>query len=171
MSPGRHEEADTRICVHARHATQEGSTSLLVKASDTYILVIAISVMPTLQAIGLSHLLIVFGQSRNMRWIPAHELHRSIGSEKDRGITLFHAFISCDVFDRRSQYPPTVNDNEMDILEKSLVMMDDKSSTATRVYARLDMFAGNQRSSQAIPPTISALLQHVNRAAYQGGCM
>ena len=36
----------------------------------------------------------------------------------------------------------TVNDNEVDILEKFVVMMCDKSSTATRVNnARLDMFA------------------------------
>ena len=32
-----------------------------------------------------------------MRWIPAHELYRSIGPEKGRGITLFHAFTVCDV--------------------------------------------------------------------------
>ena len=75
-SPCSHDEADTRICVHA---AQEGSKSLLVKASDTDILVIAISVMPTLQAMGLQQLWIAFGQDRNMRWIPAHELYRSIG--------------------------------------------------------------------------------------------
>ena len=32
-----------------------------------------------------------------MRWIPAHELYRSIGPAKGRGITLFHAFTGCDV--------------------------------------------------------------------------
>ena len=79
-----HEEADTRIFVHA---AQEGSKHMLVKASDTDILVIAISVMPTLQAIGLPQLWIAFGQGGNMRWIPAHELYRSIGPEKGRGIT------------------------------------------------------------------------------------
>ena len=94
VSPCSHKEADTRIFVHA---AQEGSKSLLVKASDTDILVIAISVMPTLQAICLQQLWIAFGQGRNMRWIPAHELYRSIGTEKGRGITFFHAFIDCDV--------------------------------------------------------------------------
>ena len=98
VPPCSHKEADTRIFFHARHAAQEGSESLLVKASDTEsdILVIAISVMPTLQAIDLQQLWIAFGQIRN-RWIPAHELYRSVGPEKDRGITLFHAFTGCDV--------------------------------------------------------------------------
>ena len=196
VSPCSHEEADTRIFVHARHAAQEGSKSLLVKASDTDILVIAISDMPTLQAIGLQQLCIAFGQGRNMRWIPAHELYRSIGPEKSRGITLFHAFTGCDlvsafrgkgkksawqtwdmcaeasdVFARLSQYPPTVNDNEMDILEKCVVIVY-RPSTATRVNnARLDVFARMQRPYRAIPPTRSALLQHVKRAAYQAGCV
>ena len=85
------------ICVHARHAAQEGSKSLLVKASDTDILVIAISAMPTLQAIGLQQLWIAFGQGRIMRWIPVHELYRSIGPEKGRGVIFFHAFTGCDV--------------------------------------------------------------------------
>ena len=91
-------ESDPHIFVHARHAAQEGSKSLLVKASDTDIIVIAISVMPTLQAICLQQQLwIAFGQGRNMRWIPAHELYRSIGPKKGRGITIFHAITGCDV--------------------------------------------------------------------------
>ena len=44
----------------------------------TDILVVTISVMPTLQTIGLQQLWIAFGQGRNMRWIHAHELYRSI---------------------------------------------------------------------------------------------
>ena len=197
VSPCSHAEADTRIFVHARHAAQEGSKSLLVKASDTDILVIAISAMPTLQAICLQQLWIAFVQGRNIRWIPAHELHRSIGPEKGRGITFFHAFTGCDmgsafrgkgkksawptwdmcseasgVFARLSQYLPTVNDNGMDILENLVVIMYDRSSTATGVNnARLDMFARKQRPYQAIPPTRSALLQNVKRAAYQAGCV
>ena len=92
MSPCSHEEADTQICVHARHAAQEGSKSLLVKASGYGYPRHSFSVMSTLQQLWLS-----FGQGRNMRWIPAHELYRSIGPEKGRGITLFHAFTVCDV--------------------------------------------------------------------------
>ena len=151
--------------------------------------------MPTLQAIGQQQLWIAFGQGRNMRWIPPHELYSSIGPEKGRGITLFHAFTSCDVvsafrgkgnksawqtwdmcaeasdvFARLSQYPPTVNDNEIDILETFVVIMDDRSSTATGDNnARLDMFARKQGQDQAIPSTRSALLQHVMHAAYQAG--
>ena len=145
-----HEEADTQICVHVRHSAQDGSKSLLVKASDTYILVIAISVMATLQAIGLQQLWIAFGQGRNMRLIPAHELYRSIGHEKGRSL---HSFMPSLVVmwsqpsvakERNLRGRPgtcvlmllmylldsaitpqvaSLNDNEVDILERRLIWL------------------------------------------------
>ena len=35
--------------------------------------------------------------------------------------------------------------------------------------ARLELFARKQRSYDAIPPTLDALMEHTNRAVYQGG--
>lgn len=76
------------------------------------------------------------------------------------------------MFAKLSQYPPTVGDNELDVLEKFVVMMYDRSSTVTSVDDdRLEMFARKQRPYEAIPPTRAALLQHVKRAAYQAGCI
>jgi len=77
-----------------------------------------------------------------------------------------------DVFAKLSQYPLTVDDEDLQILEKFVVIMYDRSSTAEGVDdARLDMFARKQRPHEAIPPTRGALLQHTKRAAYQAGCM
>ena len=95
--PCMHEEADTRIFVHARHVTEGGSKVIVVKASDIDVLVIAVSVMPSLQKIGLQQLWITFGQGRNLRWIPIHDLYLSIGPQKSRGLLFFHAFTDCDV--------------------------------------------------------------------------
>lgn len=50
-----HEEAD-RIFVHARYAAGQGSKSIMVKANDTDVLVIGMSVFPTLQDMGLQQL-------------------------------------------------------------------------------------------------------------------
>ena len=91
-----HEEADTRICIHARQAAQEGSKSLLVKASDTDILVVTIGVMPTLQTIGLQQLWITFDQGRN-RWIPAHRAVSLYWTCERQSIAFVHAFTGCDV--------------------------------------------------------------------------
>ncbi|KAL7370274.1 hypothetical protein ABVT39_024501 [Epinephelus coioides] len=76
------------------------------------------------------------------------------------------------VFSKLSQYPPVVDDEDLKTLEKIVVMMYDRSSTAEGVDdARLDMFARKQRPYEAIPLTQSALKQHVKRAAYQAGCI
>ena len=70
------------------------------------------------------------------------------------------------------RYPPVVDDEDLETLEKFVVMMYDRSSTAEGVdAARLDMFAWKQRPYEAIPPTQGALKQHVKRAAYQAGCI
>jgi len=77
-----------------------------------------------------------------------------------------------DVFAKLSQYPLTVDDEDLQILGKFVVIMYDRSSTAEGVDdARLDMFARKQRPYEAIPPTRGALLQHAKRSAYQARCI
>ncbi|KAJ8414100.1 hypothetical protein AAFF_G00066980 [Aldrovandia affinis] len=112
----------------------------MVKASDTDVVVIAVSVLQALQELGLQQLWVAFGQGQHLS--------------------------------KLSQYPPVVDDEDLKTLEKFVVMMYDRSSTAEGVDdARLDMFAWKQRPYEAIPPTRSALKQHVKRAAYQAGCI
>ena len=78
VSPCPHEEADTRIFVHARDAAIEGSKALAIKANDTGIVVMAVSVLPQLQEIGIETLWTAFGHGLGMRWIPIHELLNAI---------------------------------------------------------------------------------------------
>ena len=61
VAPCDHEEGDTRIFVHAKSAVSYGSKSLMIKASDTDIVVPAVSVFSTLQEMGLDLLWITFG--------------------------------------------------------------------------------------------------------------
>lgn len=195
VSPCCHEEADTRIFVHCRDATTDGSESLIIKANDTDILIIAVSVLPSLQELGLENMWIAFGQGVNIRWIPVHEVVSAIGPEKASGIPYFHAFTGCDVvsafrgkgkktawqtwnicdevsetFTNLSQHPTSVSDLDLQHLERFVVLMYDRSSAATGVdEARLDLFARKQRPYNSIPPTQAALREHAKRAAYQAG--
>lgn len=76
------------------------------------------------------------------------------------------------VFTKLSQYPPTVDDDDLETLEKFVATMYDKSGITAGVDdARLHMFARKQRFYKAIPPNQAALLQHTNRAAYEAGCI
>ena len=65
MAPCNHEEADSQLFLHARH-TLTKHTSLIIKASDTDVLVIAISVFQILNDIGLEKLWVAFSQGATL---------------------------------------------------------------------------------------------------------
>lgn len=197
VSPCTHEEADTRIFVHAKDSVLNGNNVLMIKANDTDVVIIAVSCFPSLKELGLSKLWIAFGQRQNLKWIPVHEIFSVLGLEKTRGLLFFHAFSGCDVvsafkgkgkkfawdtwnvfdqatavFSKLSQHPPVIQDTDMQTLEKYVVTMYDKSSDIVRVNElRLDLFARKQRAYESIPPTQDALLQHAKRAAFEAGCV
>ena len=72
VSPCNHEEADTRIFLHVSDAVNKGFNTLIVKANDTDVLVIAVAMFARLQEKGLQELWISYGQGCHVKWIPAH---------------------------------------------------------------------------------------------------
>jgi hypothetical protein len=58
-----HERADTQIFLHSKHTTADGNT-IMNKASDTYVLVISVSVLLILQDLGVEKLWVAFGQEQ-----------------------------------------------------------------------------------------------------------
>lgn len=96
VAPCSHEEADTRVFVHARHAIEAGRKVIMVKASDTDVVVIAVSVLQALQELDLQQLWVAFGQGQNLRWVPVHDLCCTL-AEKSKGMLFFHAFTGCNV--------------------------------------------------------------------------
>ena len=93
-----HEEADTRIFVHARYAIIAGAKRITMKVNDTDILVITISLFSFLQQDGLQELWLNFGKSSSRKLIPVHSLVTSLGPECCSGLLFFHALSGCDTF-------------------------------------------------------------------------
>ena len=89
------EKADTPVCVHVKHTTIEGYTTLIIKVTD--VVVIAFFVMASLQELVLERMWIGFGQGMTLWWIPFHELVSQIGSQKCQGVHIWHAFAGCDL--------------------------------------------------------------------------
>ena len=57
-----------------------------------------------------------------------------------------------EVFAKLSMYPPVFGDEEKKVLERFVIIMYDRSSSATDIDSvRLDMFACKQKSYEAIP--------------------
>ena len=102
---------------------------------------------------------------------------------KWKEIPFFHAFSGCDVasaflgkskliawqtwdvypeasevFAKLSMYQPVFGDEEKKVLERFVIIMYDRSSSATDIDSvRLDMFASMQKLQDAIPQTNAAL--------------
>ena len=151
--------------------------------------------MPSLMQLGLDKMRVSFGRGEKEKWIPIHEVVQAIGPEKTRGIIFFHASSGCDIgsafngkskksvwkiwevcdevsniFAKLSVYPLSIDDSDLQALERFVVLMYDRSSNINSVNeARFDLFARKQKQYDLIPPTQAALKEHVKRAAYVAG--
>lgn len=190
LSPCSHEEADTRIFLHAKQASEQGHNNICIRSTDTDVIVIAVSLFPYLD---LNELWVAKGVGNTFSYLPVHEIFASIGPLKSSGLLFFHAFTGCDTvssfcyigkktawqiadlypevwetFRELSTEPAQFHDLPAHI-ERFVVLMYDKSSKCMNVdIARRSLVSGG-RAIDRIPPTQAALLQHAKRAAFQAG--
>ena len=193
ISPCTHEEADTRLLLHAADCAKLGHTAVMLRTVDTDVVVIAVAMF---QHLTLQELWIAFGMGKYFRYIAVHEIMQVLGPEKSRALPAFHAFTGCDqtssfagrgkatawgtwnlyndatlAFAALSSVPTnkTIEDN-MPVIERFVVLMYDRAINILTVdAARKDLFTRKGRAMDAIPPTFAALLQHTKRVAYQAG--
>ncbi len=92
-----HDEVDTRIFVHVSCVAINESRSVIVKANDTKVVVIAASTFTHNAKLGLEKMSIAFGQAVHTRMIPVIEIISVIEQEKASVLPLFHQFTGYDV--------------------------------------------------------------------------
>lgn len=72
-----HEEADTRLLLHAKNAVQDG-VRIIIQSPDTDVLVLCTSLF---QEIGCEELWFRTGVKDKLRYIPVHDVSRALGSK------------------------------------------------------------------------------------------
>ena len=123
-----------------------------------------------------------------MGLILVHAIKHFIESEKEKVINFLRAFTDAvsafpgkskkDTWHAWDVYPeasaelsmasPVVGNEEKNVLERFVIIIYGRSSSATVTDSvRLDMFARKQKSYDAIHPTSEALEYYTKRAAYQ----
>lgn len=191
IAPCNHEEADTRMFLHAKHAAIGGSKSINIVSSDTDAVVIGVAVFDDL---NVDHLWVTFGKGKDLLCIPIHDIVRSLGP-RSKALPFFHAFTGCDtmsafvgkgkktawqawnvlekateVFHCLSSPCDNLTQSEIGVLAEFFVIMYDWSSSTNKVNdARPDLFAGKQRPYNGIPPSRAALVEHIKRSVLQAG--
>ena len=86
IDPCNHEEADTRMLLHAAHAARHGHSKVVLRTVDTDVLVLAISQMHNLP---LLELWLEFSVGKHYRVIPIHSISTRIGQEKSSALPFF----------------------------------------------------------------------------------
>ena len=192
ISPCSHEEADTRMLLHAKHAAHHGHNKILVRTVDTDVVVLAVCLA---HGLGTDYeLWLAFGAGKNFRYLSAHGIAVSLGPNKAQALPLFHALTGCDTVSSfvghgkktawntwnalpeltnalltLSCAPSNIPGDTMSVIERFVILLYDRTSMCTEIdQARQKLFAKRTNVKQ-IPPTRAAMEQHIKRAIYQGG--
>lgn len=181
--------------MHIRDMVVHGAKSVLVRCSDTDVLVLGISFFHSFQSRGLEELWFLFGVGTQQRYIPAHSIAINLGSLKAVALRGFHAFTGCDTvsffaskgkltawnawskldvatnaFKRLAEPQVELDDDVVKTLQNFTILMYNSKSMQTNVNkTRENLFCSEGRPVCTIPPTAASLFQQMKRAAYQAG--
>ena len=192
LAPCTHEEADTRVMVHVLDASCCGHRRIMIRTSDTDVVVLAVSIVSKIPA---EELWVAYCTGKHLQNIAVHTIAAALGRERAFVLPMFHALTGCDTvsffagrgkktaWDIWGLFPeltttllilslsPEVVDNAcLAVIERFVVLLYDRTSYLTKVNeARQDLFSKKSRTLEKIPPTQEALLQHTKHSVYQGG--
>ena len=194
LTPCDHEEADTRMLLHAAHMKYQGFTNIVIRTNDTDVLVLAIASQVHL---NFAELWLSFGTGRSHKFIPVHDAQRQVGRSTALALPGFHAFTGCDQI---SSFWKKGKNRAWEIWQmypeftQAFVVLSGMRPTKESVDAvfplinqyaarlwqtddqyhcvdmlRMHQFVHKGKSFDTMPPGSDALKQHTYRAAYQGG--
>ena len=172
-----HEEADTRVFLHTFSAVQNCCKRIIIRASDTDIVVISLYLFEQLATEGLEELFI---KSKDY-YIPVHEVEKVFSDYEKAMLPLLHALSGCDTTSflyikgkRAFINAITAMNVAPDLasvckeLEATIVFT---SMYCGETFANLDALRyylyARRKALEALPPTDDALRQHVLRSLYQ----
>ena len=93
LSPCSREEADTRLILHASDCVSRGFPRIMVRTTDTDVVVLAIA---NCTAVKAGKIWIVFGTGKQFKYIPIHKIVRRLGPERPKALPMLHAVTGCD---------------------------------------------------------------------------
>ena len=88
LTPCNHEEADTRLMIHARDASIKVHGRIKIRSNDIDVVVLAVSVASSL---SLEEFWVTYGSGKNVRDILVHAVAASLGPAKALALPIFHA--------------------------------------------------------------------------------
>jgi len=183
-----HEEADTRMLLHAQHASLAGYDKVFIKSSDTDVEVVACYHQPNITA----EIIIISGTKSRSRTISIRKICEKLGTEVCHTLPSIHALTGCDTvstfvgkgkkkaFDMITLNPEVRSrvrvlgeeipsrDEHLTRVEKVVCALYGDNDSHSINDTRFKLFCKNQHlQSHQLPPTNAALMKHLKRANYQ----
>lgn len=184
-----HEEADTKLILHAIDATAHGATELNIHSPDTDVLVLAIRRYPEL----CKNTSFVIGTGQRHRKINLEPIFQALGPIRAAALPTFHAFSGADItgsFSGKGKIAcwKAFIEAEKDILtafvqlgtteypaldiangiEKFVCQLYQPKTKIHKVAKlRWHLFKKKQAQSEKLPPTQGALHEAILRSHYQ----
>lgn len=184
-----HKEADTRMLLHTKHASQDGQ-KIVIQSPDTDVLLLCVA---HYDEIGCNEFWIRTGVQDRLLYIPAHKVAVSLGPQMCKALPAFHSLKECDStcalsgIGKKKAWKCIIKNN---VHQESLACVGqsleiDEETTkkigalvcslytiSSRVQATADearylMFCQKAKSNMLLPPTSDSLQQHIKRANYQ----
>ena len=182
------EEADTRMFLHANHASQNGHQCIAIRSSDTDVEVLACYHQAAIPA----DIVLISGTKSRTRIVSIRQVCEKLGQEMCEVLPSLHAITGCDsvsafatkgkkkAFDIVQLYPSLrqivgslgervpASDEDLNKLEQFVCALynDHRCNSVNELRYKLFCKSKNQQSHQ-LPPTKAALKNHLRRANYQ----
>ncbi|XP_028411728.1 uncharacterized protein LOC114534481 [Dendronephthya gigantea] len=181
-----HEEADTRMITHARHASQH-FPNILIKSPDTDVFVIALNASLDIDA----DIFMETGVGHGRRIISLSNVRQSLGDQWCRSLLGLHAFTGCDTTSSfygkgkisalKIAKMKVAHATTFENLGREIVLSDalkqDLSRYVCHLYgydecsdvntARYQLFKRGKYEEELLPPNQDSLDQHALRANFQ----
>lgn len=177
-----HEEADTRLILHANEAKNAGYDRVVIKARDTDVLVLALGHRDKLsKEVWMSS-----GTVRDPKFIPVHGIN--LPAPVIENLMAYHAITGCDttsqftgkgkkttwkIFEMNAELlkeigeTPECSEQSLSQAEDFVCHMYGHGGKHSINEVRLKLFVAGKCSIDGLPPTQDALYFHLKRANYQ----
>lgn len=186
-----HEEADTRLLLHAKHASNSHQR-VIIHSPDTDVAVLCLNQYRSIQESQYNELWLKTGVSDKARFIPIHILYTNLHPLLLQCLPAFHAITGCDTtssffgIGKKSAWDVLIKDPQLQqqlvsLGEQPFITEDALKSceafvcnlyTTSRLFtstddARYFLFCQKNKKSEDLPPTSESLCHHLKRANYQ----
>ena len=188
LSNCTHEEADTRMFLHAIFVANTCDSNIVIRSPDTDVLVIGIALESD---IASSRLYFHTGRDENVRTIDLHAIRQHLGDDITNALIGLHCFTGCDsvsaIYGKGKAKPlklvrqnPTfcsafqalgesfiVSEEMVTALEAFVCALYGQKGCLQVNEARYVLFSSASREENSMPPNRDSLFKHVQRANFQ----